>query len=282
MSIVRPRKPFHIRVFYAMLFWLFIACTLMVTILPFLWMVSASLADPKEIDSASAPLLPLQWTGQSYQELFAEAKIPRFFFNSLVFSVGFTLMALVFNSLAGYAFARIQFPRREKLFSLLVLTMMVPSQVTLIPVFLILKWLGMLNSFAGLILPGCAHVFGIFMVRQFILDLPEELFEAARMDGCTEWDIFRRIVLPMCRPIFATLAVLSFVGSWNEFLFPLVIMQTESCYTLPVALSVLTGQNFGRWGFLMAGSVIAAIPSILVFLAAQKHYLRGISAGAVK
>lgn len=266
------------------LFVILVMATLVVTLLPFLWMVGASFDCPLiETVPVPTPLgQPDGWSLRAFRELWASTNMAVPLLNSLIYATGFTLAALFFNSLAAYAFARIAFPRRDRIFTLLVLTMMIPSQVTLIPVFLILKHLGLLNTYVGLIIPGCAHVMGIFMVRQYILDLPDELFEAARIDGCSEWWIFYYIVLPLARPVLATLAVISFVGAWNEFLLPLVIMQDESGYPLPVALSIFSGQSDGTVNMIMAASLIAALPAILVFFIAQRHYLRGITAGVGK
>jgi multiple sugar transport system permease protein len=160
--------------------------------------------------------------------------------------------------------------------------MMVPGQVTMLPVFIILKHLGLLNTFAGLILPGTSAVFAVFMLRQFMMDVPEEILEAARVDGCSEFAIYWRIMLPLCRPIIATLAIFSFIGSWNEFLWPLILMLREDRYTLPVALANLNGQYNTDWGLLMAGAVVVVLPAVAVFLLAQRHYIQGIAAGAVK
>lgn len=262
-----------------LLFALFLAVSLCATLLPFAWMALESVAPPIKEGAGAWRYLPSAWRLDHYRELFARADVPRFLFNSLVFALGLTSLSLLLNTLAAYAFARVRFPRRERLFALLVLTMMVPSQVTLIPVFLILRSLGLLNTHLGLILPGAAHVYGILMVRAFLRDLPDDLFEAARIDGCTEFTIYRRIALPLCRPILATLAVTSFVNTWNEFLLPLVVMQDERMFTLPVALASLNGQRYGEWGMMMAGAVVAALPSVAVFLIAQRQYLRGLSAG---
>lgn len=250
---------------------LFLALTLGLTLLPFAWMIWQSSGVASEAVSVSA-----------YRRLFAQADIPRHFFNSVVFAGGLTILSLIFNTLAGFAFACLQFPRRERLFTLLLMTMMIPSQITLVPMFLFLKAFGMLNSFAGLIIPGSAHVFGIFMVRQFLRDLPEEVFEAARIDGCSEWHLFRFLVLPLSRPILATLAVISFIGAWNEFLWPLIVMQGEKMYPLPVALTILNSQFYDDMGLMMAGAVVTMVPALVVFALAQRHYIRGLTRGSGK
>lgn len=265
-----------------LLFGGFAAISLLVTLLPLYWMIAGSFSLPAPSDSSAFDATRAGFSLQNYRILWARSDMVRAFFNSLIFALGFTGMALLTNSLAAYAFARLAFPGRDKLFAFLILTMMIPSQVTLIPVFLILRHLGALNSFSGLILPGCAHVFGILMVRQAILDLPEELFEAARIDGCSEWQIYVQIVVPLCWPVFGALALLSFVTSWNEFLLPLVVMQDAGGYTLPLALSTLGSQSYGDWGVIMAGACIAALPIIILFLLTQRQYLRSITAGALK
>ncbi|HNW36613.1 MAG TPA: carbohydrate ABC transporter permease [Candidatus Ozemobacteraceae bacterium] len=263
-------------------FYLFLLASLVITLFPFVWMVSTSFKSPGEIFSQTPTIIPTQPTLEHYDHLLAVANLARSLWNSLIFALGSTVLSIFCNALAAYAFAKLNFRGREKLFTLLMLTMMVPGQVTMMPVFLILKSLGMLNTFAGLIIPGIASVFAIFMLRQFMTDIPEEILEAARIDGCSEFRIFWEIMIPLCRPILATLAIFQFIGAWNEFFWPLIIMLREDKQTLPVALANLNGQYNTDWGLLMAGAVLVVIPVILVFLLAQKHYIKGIAAGAVK
>ncbi len=244
-------------------------------------MLSTSFKSPGEIFTQTPTFIPVQATFDNYRNLLQSANLGRSFLNSLVFATGMTILSVMCNAMAAYGFAKLSFPGREKIFALL-LTMMVPGQVTMMPVFLILKTLGFLNSFVGLIIPGIASVFGIFMLRQFMQAIPEEILEAARIDGCSEYRIFVSIMLPLCRPVLATLAIFSFIGAWNEFFWPLVIMLREDMQTLPVALANLNGQFNTDWGLLMAGSVLVVVPVILVFLLAQKHYIKGIAAGGVK
>lgn len=263
-------------------FFAFLCTSLVVTLFPFIWMVSTSFKGPGEIFTQTPTFIPQNPTLENYEKLLSQANLGRSFANSLVFAIGMMVLSVFFNAMAAYAFAKLSFPGREKIFSLLILTMMVPGQVTMMPVFLILKNLGLLNTFTGLILPGIGSVFGIFMLRQFMRAVPEEILEAARIDGCSEFRIFYGIMLPLCRPILATLAIFSFIGAWNEFFWPLIIMLREDMQTLPVALANLNGQFNTDWGLLMSGSVLVVIPVILVFLLAQKHYIKGIAAGGVK
>ena len=260
----------------------FLAVCLVSTLLPFIWMFSTSFKGAAEIFTKSPVFIPGSPTLQNYRELFSRLDFLTHFFNSVIVALGLTLLSLLVNALAAFAFAKLNFAGREKIFSLLLLTMMVPGQVTMMPVFIILKSLGLLNSYLGLIIPGCASIFAIFMLRQFMRDIPDELIDAARIDGCGDFRVFFNIVLPLCKPALVTLLIFNFMGAWNEFLWPLIIMIKEEKYTLPVALANLNGQFGTDWGILMAGSVVVVAPVIIVFLMAQKHYIEGITAGAVK
>jgi multiple sugar transport system permease protein len=265
-----------------LVFFLFLVIAAVITLFPFFWMVSTSFKVQVELASRKVTLLPQTWTLENYRQLFTYFSVVRHFANSLVFAGGTTVISLVLNSLAAFAFACLTFPGRERLFTLLMMTLLVPLQVTLVPLFLTLKYLGLLNTLAGLILPGSASVVGIFLLRQFMRDLPKEILEQAKIDGCTDFDLFWRIVLPLCKPIIATMSVFTFVGVWNEFLGPLVIMLRESGYPLPVALANLSSEHGGETGMLMAGAMLTVLPSVLVFILAQRHYLKGITAGAVR
>jgi multiple sugar transport system permease protein len=255
---------------------------LITTLLPFIWMLSTSLKQSGEIYTKTPVFIPKQPTLDHYKELFYKVNFMGHFINSLIVALGLTFFSVIINALAGYAFAKQSFPGKENLFTLLLLTMMIPGQVTMMPVFLILRSLGFLNSYWGLIIPGSASVFAIFMLKQFMSEIPDELLDAARIDGAGELRIFWSIVLPLCKPVIATLIIFNFMGSWNEFLWPLIIMLKEEMYTLPVALANLNGQHNTEWGLLMAGSVVVVVPVIFLFLSVQKYYIKGISAGAIK
>lgn len=255
---------------------------LAIHLFPFGWMLATSFKPETEIVASAPTLLPQVWTLDNYRRLAEIFPVVRHLSNSLLYAGGATLLSLLLNALAAYAFSCIEFPGRERLFALLLLTMFVPSQVTLIPVFLILKGMGVLNTMTGLILPASASVLGIYLLRQFMRELPREILEQAELDGCSDWAVFSRIVLPLSRPILATLAAFTFVGCWNDFLGPLVIMLKESGYPIPVALASLRGTNQSDWGLLMAGAVTTMVPSLAVFLVAQRYYLQGITRGAVR
>lgn len=256
---------------------LFLIAGLIVAIVPFIWMLSTSFKSTAAIFSFPPKWIPSPFTLMHYKELFERVKFLVHFKNSLIVAVSVTILNLFLNSLAGYAFAKYKFLGRDKMFTLLLATMMVPGQVAMMPVFLILKSLGLLNTFSGLIIPGASGVFGIFFMRQFILTIPSDLIDSARIDGCSEFRIYWNIILPLCKPALATLAIFTFMGSWNEFLWPLIIMTKESMYTLPVALANLNGQYNTEWGLLMAGSVIVLLPILLLFIFMQRYFLRGIA-----
>ena len=262
--------------------YLLVLVCLAATVSPFVWMVSTSFKSQDEVFSATPSLVPARPTLAHYRTLLADGLFGAAFLNSVAVAVALTCLSLLVNALAAFAFAKLSFPGKERVFALLLLTMMVPGQVTMMPVFVILKHLGLLNSYTGLIVPGCASVFAIFLLRQFMAEIPDELLEAARIDGAGEARIFWSVVLPLCRPVLATLVIFNFMGAWNEFLWPLILMQDEAMYTLPVALANLSGQYNTEWALLMAGAVVVVIPVVVVFLLAQKHYIAGIAAGAVK
>ncbi|OFZ45725.1 MAG: hypothetical protein A2381_14850 [Bdellovibrionales bacterium RIFOXYB1_FULL_37_110] len=264
------------------LLYLLLLFGLLLTLFPFLWMISTSFKPENEIFQKTINLLPASFTFEHYLKLFKEINFGKHFINSLIVSLGITGFSVVINSMAAYAFAKIDFPQRNRLFLLLLITMMVPMQTTMIPSFYILKKMGLLNTFSGLIIPAGASVYGIFLIRQFMFSIPNSLIEAARIDGCSEWYIFWKIIIPLSRPILATITIFTFLSAWNEFLFPLIILREEAKYTLPLALATLNGQFNTDWGLLMAGSVVVIIPVIIVFLLVQKHYIKGLTAGSVK
>src|SRR5690606_23382163 len=204
------------------------------------------------------------------------------FFNSLTLSVTVTLVSLLFNSMAGYAFAKYRFKGKSFLFNLLLSSMIIPSQVTMLPLFLMLKSMGLINTYMAIVIPGMANIFGIFLIRQYCLSIPDSLIEAARIDGATDFQIYRKVILPLAVPILVTLAIFSFLGTWNDFLWPLIALTDDSMYTLPVSLANLMLEHTKDPELMMAGSVVTIIPVIIVFLVLQKYYVRGIMMGGVK
>jgi len=255
---------------------------LIVTLLPFIWMLSTSFKTKGGIFTFPPEWIPKEPTFGNYQELFKGVNFLRCFWNSLIVALSITGLSLFLNSLAGYAFAKYRFRWRGWLFTLILATMMIPGQMTMMPVFLLLKSLGLLNSYMGLIIPAATSAFGIFLMCQFISTIPDDLIESARMDGCSEFRIYWQVILPLCKPVLAALGIFTFMGSWNDFLWPLIVMIKESMYTLPVALANLNSQYATEYGLLMAGAVVVVVPILIVFFLAQKYVIEGIATSGLK
>ena len=256
---------------------------LVVVVGPFLWMLLSSFKPEGEIRSVPPTWWPSHWTLSHYHDLFTRLDFPRYFVNSAVVAVLVTAGNLLFCSLLGYALAKLDFPGRKALFLIVLGMLMVPGMVTFVPQFVLVSNLGLANSYAGLVLPFLAGPFGVFLMRQFLLSIPDDLIEAARVDGAGEWRIFWRIVLPLCKPALATLGILTFLASWNNFLWPLVVATTDDKYTLPVALALYSiGQNRIYFGLLLAGAVVVVLPVLIVFLVLQRQFLRGIATTGLK
>jgi multiple sugar transport system permease protein len=214
-----------------------------IALFPLLWMLSVSFMQPGEASSLPPPLLPSHATLANYRELFVHAGMGTYLLNSLLVSAAITLLSLSFNLMAGYAFAKLRFAGRERLFQALIGALVIPSQVAMLPLFLLLKYIGLVNSYAGVIVPGMATVFGIFLVRQYARGIPDELMEAARIDGASEWRIFLQIVMPLLKPIMVTLAIFSFLAAWNDFMWPLIVLTGQEHYTLPIGLASLAREH---------------------------------------
>ncbi len=249
---------------------------------PLLWMFSVSMMRPGEASHFPPPLWPSHATWDNYRELFLRGGMGRYLFNSLVIATVTTALSLLLNTLAGYAFAKLQFAGRESVFRALLAAVVIPAQVAMMPLFLLLKQMHLINTYAGAIVPGMAGVFGIFLVRQYARSIPDELLEAARIDGAGEFRIFFQIVLPALKPILVTLAIFSFLGAWNDFMWPLIVLSDDNLHTLPVALASLSREHVQDNELMMAGSVVTVLPVLVLFLALQRYYLQGLMAGSVK
>jgi len=252
------------------------------TLFPLLWMVSVSLMTPGSSGSYPPPLWPDHVTFTNYRELFAHGRMGRQFLNSLGIATAATALSLTFNVSAGYAFAKLKFPGRERIQQVLVGALVIPAQVAMLPLFLMLKQMGLVNTLAGVLVPWLAGIFSIFLVRQHAATVPDDLLEAARLDGAGELQIFRRIVLPLLSPVLVTLAVFTFLGAWNDFMWPLIVLNDGSLYTLPVALASLSREHVQDSEMMMAGSVVTVLPVLALFLVLQRFYLQGMTSGAVK
>ena len=252
------------------------------TLAPLLWMVSASLMPAGEATAAPPRLWPSVPTLAHYEALFTRLNVWRYVANSTLLATVVTLVSVTLNSMAGYAFAKLRFAGRERIFRGLLASLVIPGQVSMLPLFLLLKQLGLINTYWGVLVPGLASIFGIFLVRQYAQSIPDSLLDAARIDGAGEFRIYRSIVLPVCRPVLVTLAIVTFLGTWNDFLWPLIVLTDQDMYTLPVALANLLGEHVQDTELMMASAVLTVLPVVVVFLALQRHYIAGIVSGALK
>jgi len=252
------------------------------TLGPLVWMLSVSLMSPGEASTFPPPLLPGRATLANYRELFAHAGMGRYLVNSIVLTTAVTLVSVCVNVAAGYGFAKLRFAGRDRIFKVLLGALVIPAQVAMVPLFLLLKQLGLVNTYGGVVVPAMASIFGIFLVRQYALSVPDDLLEAARIDGASEFRLFRSVMVPVLRPIIVTLAVFTSLGAWNDFMWPLIVLNDSDLYTLPVALASLSREHVPDNELMMAGSVLTTLPVLLVFLVLQRYYLQGLLLGSVK
>lgn len=265
--------------------WLYLILSIgfIAVIAPFVWMILGSFKGEGELRQVPPTWWPQSPTLDNYRDLFDKQNFPRYFLNSTLVAVVVTAGNLVFCSMLGYALAKLNFGGKRVVFGLVMGTLMVPGMVTFVPLFVLVANLGMVDSYPGLILPFLVTPFGVFLMRQFIVTLPDDLLDAGRVDGASELRIFRQIILPLCGPALATLGILTFLGSWNSFLWPLVVAQTQTHYTLPVALALFsTGQNQVNYGLLLAGATVVVAPVLVVFLIFQRRFIEGIATTGIK
>lgn len=251
---------------------------------PFLAMINLSFVDNSEIFSNANRIFHTNLTLDNYKNVFTELHLSLYFFNSLVVAVITTIGQVIFASLAGYAFARMDFKYRDTLFLIILITMLIPPQVNIIPLFFLMRELHLIDTYQALILPALFGGFGVFLMRQYFLGLPKDLEESAKIDGCNLFQTFFKIALPLALPAAATLAIFTFVTTWNSFMWPLIVTNSESMRTLPVALAVYKGsfREITLWGELLACSVICTVPVICVFLLGKKYFISDILQGGVK
>ena len=260
-----------------------LAVGMFMTLLPFFWMVTTALKNEGAVYAVPPELIPMHPTMQNFVRLFRELDFFTYFKNSVFVSVAYTLGACLITSMSGYVFAKLPFRGRSVIFAIVLSTAMIPRAMTLIPNYITLKYLHWLNSYQGLIIPGLANVFNIFFLRQYMQTIPDELLEAARIDGATEFRIFFSIILQLAKPALFTLAILNFIGVWNDYLWPAIVVTDQTKQTLEVGLYTLFGQNSSTLiGSVMAGATITLIPLIAVFLIGQRYIVKGISMTGMK
>jgi multiple sugar transport system permease protein len=249
---------------------------------PFVWMVSTSLKQDFALFVTPPKLIPSPVDAGNYSRVAELIPIWRITLNSVFVAVVSTALQVTTSAMGAYAFARMRFRGRDTLFLLYLATLMVPFQVTIVPLFIEMKYLGFVNSYPGLILPAIASAFGTFLLRQAFMTLPKELEEAAFVDGAGHWTVFTRIAVPLAGPALATFGIFAFMASWNSFLWPLVIVNSQDLMTLPLGLANLHGQYTTQWNLVMAGTTISVVPILLIYLVAQKYIVRGFVFSGIK
>lgn len=282
-AYIRSRKRKHVRERFLMtITHLVLIIGGISMIVPFLWMLSTSLKEPGAVFTFPPQWIPKPVMWENYVRAWKAVPFGRFYLNSIFVAVCVTFGQVFTSSLAAYAFARLHFPGRDKLFLCYLATMMIPSSVTMIPVFILLKTIGWIDTYWALIVPGIFSAYGTFMLRQFFMGLPKDLEDAAKIDGCSLFGIYYRVILPLSLPALATLTTFTFMGSWNSFMWPLIVINSMEKKTLPVGLASFQGLYTTDWTLLMAGSIIVLLPVLIVFIFNQRFFVKGIQLGAVK
>ena len=269
-------------IFGRMLLYVVLVGTSFLMIIPFYWSVGSSLKLEQNVFASPPQWWPDPLTFQSYINVLTRIPFLRYFTNSVIVAIVTTLGHVFFDTLAAYAFAKLTFPGRDRIFFIMLLALMVPFQVNLIPLYRIMALLHWTDTYLALIVPNLTSIFGIFMMRQFLKSIPNDLLDAARIDGCSEFGVFQKVVLPLALPGIATLIIFTFMGTWNDFLWPRIVTNSEAFFTLPVGLAQLQMKNTSNEAQIMAGTVLTALPMILVFLFMQRQFIAGMTAGALK
>jgi multiple sugar transport system permease protein len=259
-----------------------LAVSSVLMIIPFYWSLATSLKLEQFVFSNPPQWIPNPVTLANYIHILTRIPFLRYFANSVIVAAVTTLGHVFFDTLAAYAFAKLTFPGRDKIFFIMLLALMVPFQVNLIPLYKIMATLHWTDTYLALIIPNLTSIFGIFLMRQFMMTIPSELLDAARIDGCNEFGVFRKVVLPLAIPGIATLIIFTFMGTWNDFLWPRIVTNSEKLFTLPVGLAQLQMKNTSNVAQIMAGTVLTALPMIIVFLFMQRQFIEGMTAGALK
>lgn len=251
-------------------------------LLPFVWMVSTSFKFPQEVISFPPTLIPKVATLSNYKNVISRVPLARMFRNSVFLSTSITLIQLFTSCLAGYVFGKFEFRGKEAIFIMILSSMMIPFQVVMIPTYLLMVAFKWVDSYKAIIIPGLFTSFGIFLMRQYMYNIPNDLIDAAKIDGCSDWGTFYRVVVPLSKPALAALGIFTFLGNWDAFLWPLIVINKESLFTLPLGIAMLSNQWWTEYGMVMAGSTIAVIPVLLVFLLLQQRFIEGITLTGLK
>ena len=249
---------------------------------PVIWVILSSFKDMNELYTWPPRLIPKHFTPENYLIALDEGDFGRYFLNSAFVTITSTLLLILINTMAGFALAKYRFKGDTFILIAFISTLMIPLEVIMIPIFKVISWLGMYNAFWGIIIPPAATPTGVFLMRQFLLSVPDDLLEAARIDGASEWRLYSRVILPIAKPVVATLAIFSFMWRWDDFLWPLIVISTPEKYTVQLALSNFIGQYDVDWGSLLAMSVISMIPVLIVFLIFQRQFVKGVVMSGIK
>lgn len=266
----------------AVVVYVLLALLVIIMLGPYLYIFSSSFKETYTLISIPPQLIPEQFVWDNYTYILNELPFSLWFFNTILVALLVTVGTVLIDALAAYAFAKKQFWGRDFLFGLMLATIMIPGALLLIPAFLITNWLGLLNSYGGLIIPALANVLGVFLLRQFMQTIPEELEHAARIDGCSDFGVFWRIILPLSAPALATLSIVVFTSQWNNLVWPLVVLNDKDLYTLPLGLALLRSEFQVNYGITSASAFLSVVPLLIVFLFLQRYFLEGLTVGAVK
>jgi multiple sugar transport system permease protein len=277
LSSIRIIKFLKIGLLYLIIYALALA-----VLAPFIWMILTSFKDMSEIYVYPPKWFPSKLNLENYTNAFSAAPFGRYYFNSVFVAATVTLGQLITCSMAAFAFARLKFWGRDVLFFIFLGTMMIPYNVTMIPSFMVLYWLGWIDSYTALIVPGLASAFGTFLLRQFFMTIPKELEEAAYIDGATKLQVLRRVIVPLAKPALATLSIFTFMGVFNDFIWALIVINSESMNTVQLGLAIFRDRYLTQWDLLMAGSVTAVLPILIIFFFAQKYFIQGITLSGLK
>ncbi len=266
----------------AVVVYVLLALLVIIMLGPYLYIFSSSFKETYTLISIPPQIIPEQFVWDNYTYILSELPFSLWFFNTILVAVLVTVGTVLIDALAAYAFAKKEFWGRDVLFGLMLATIMIPGALLLIPAFLITNWLGLLNSYGGLIIPALANVLGVFLLRQFMQTIPEELEHAARIDGCTDFGVFWRIIMPLSAPALATLSIVVFTSQWNNLVWPLVVLNDKDLYTLPLGLALLRSEFQVNYGITSAAAFLSVVPLLIVFLFLQRYFLEGLTVGAVK
>lgn len=265
-----------------LLIWGLLVVGALIMVFPLYWMFATAIRPREELFSGEFRLLPSDLIWSNFSQAWGKLPFALFYLNSILIALIAVAATVFINLLAGYTFAKYEFPGRNILFLLLISTLMIPIQVIMVPEFLIVSALGWVNTYAGVIAPRAAEAFGIFMVRQFMVSIPDELIEAARLDGAGEFKIFWKVILPLSWPVVAVLTIFTFMWRWNDFAWPLVVLQDREAYTVPLGLNLMKGQFFTDWTGIMSMSLVSILPMLVVFIFFQRYFIQGIASTGIK